>query len=303
MPVCQLCRKKFKIISSTHLKSAHNTNIQQYGKKFGFKGVGFKKTVAQLPKDDPKYLKWRESLLRRAAPWNKGQTKETHKGIAKISRTFKRKKIDNFKEWRRKAREEGRIPFIYPSLLKNTELAFLTGLILGDGHLERFPRTELLQVTLGTDKPLLWQYTAKIIQNTFHKEPNIHKRKSSNCLDIKLYQKSLSERLEIPLGNRGKVAIQLPEWICENDSYLIACLKGLFEAEGSLSIHKPTYTYNFQFSNQNVNLLNEVENALIKLGFHPERRINAARLRKKKEVFKFKKLITFRKYARDIAHL
>jgi len=302
MVKCQLCGKRFEIITNTHLNSVHKCNLKDYTKKFGTKNCGFI-SPNLLPKNDPRFRKWKESLKKRPPSWNKGYTKETHPSILKISKTFKKKRIDNFKEWRRRVREEGRIPFIYPSLLKNTELAFLTGLILGDGHIGRFPRTELLQVTLGTDKPLLWQYTAKIIHNTFHKEPNTHKRKSSNCLDIKLYQKCLSERLEIPLGNRGKVAIQLPEWIYENDSYLIACLKGLFEAEGSLSIHKPTYTYNFQFSDRNVNLLNEVESALIKLGFHPERRINAVRLRKKKEVFKFKKLITFRKYTRDTAHL
>jgi len=302
MAKCKLCGKYFKTVTNTHLKSAHGYKLKDYIKKFGAKNCSFL-SPNLLPKSDPRYKKWRESLKKRPTSWNRGYTKETHPSILKTSKTFKKKRIDNFKEWRRKAREEGRIPSIYPFLLKNAELAFLTGLILGDGHIERFPRTELLQITLGTDKPSLWQYTSKIIQNTFHKEPIIHKRKSSNCLDIKFYQKFLSKRLGIPPGNRGRARIQLPEWICGNDGYLIACLRGLFEAEGSLSIHKPTYTYNFQFSNRNINLLNEVENALIKLGFHPERRINAVRLRKKKEIFKFKKLITFRKYNKDTAHL
>jgi len=50
------------------------------------------------------------------------------------------------------------------------------------------------------------------------------------------------------------------------------------------------------FFNKNIGLLNEVEKALLKFGFHPERRLNAVRLRKKNEVFAFKQLINFRQY-------
>jgi hypothetical protein len=77
---------------------------------------------------------------------------------------------------------------------------------------------------------------------------------------------------------------------------LISAIKGLFEAEGSFSIHKKTYTYNFGFSNVNVSLLDEVEKALKILGFHPERRTNAVRLRKKKETLEFQRTIGFREY-------
>jgi hypothetical protein len=39
-----------------------------------------------------------------------------------------------------------------------------------------------------------------------------------------------------------------------------------------------------------------VEKALKNWGFHPERRIDAVRLRRKKETFEFQKMIGFRKY-------
>ncbi len=77
---------------------------------------------------------------------------------------------------------------------------------------------------------------------------------------------------------------------------MLAWLKGLFEAEGSLCIHKPICTYNFAFSNRNPSLLRHVEKCLLALGFHPEVRWNAIRLRRTEKVEKFRKLITFREY-------
>lgn len=249
-----------------------------------------------LSKDDPRYQKWLASLEKRPAPWNKGKTKFTDISVRKISKTFKLKKIDNFSNWRKVAKDKGLIVSNYPNLQKDTNLAFIFGLVLGDGNLHQFPRTECLRITLGTDKPLLIEYTHKILISIFNKNPSLIKRSDSNCADFRLYQKHLSKRLGIPTGSRAKLVLNLPKWIWKNKKFLTACLRGLFEAEGSFSIHLPTYTYNLSFSNNNITLLNEVEKALIYLGFHPERRYNAVRLRRKAEAYKFIELISFRKY-------
>ncbi len=212
----------------------------------------------------------------------------------KISK--KRREVDNFRKWRENARKSGLIPNSSVPLKQDIHLAFLIGLILGDGHLEKGARTQALRITLGTDKPLLWQYAASVVEKVFNKKPSVRFRKQSACLNLDLYQNNLSNRLEIPLGARKLLPIKLPRWIWANDEFLKMALKGLFEAEGSLSIHLPTYTYNMAFSNTNVSLLNEVQNALIKFGYHPKRRLKAVRLRKKAEVDKFSDFITFRKY-------
>ena len=70
---------------------------------------------------------------------------------------------------------------------------------------------------------------------------------------------------------------------------------GLFEAEGYLSIHLLTCTYNFAFVNLNQHLLRIVENTLRRLEFHPEVRDNA-RIREKAEVGYLKELLHFREY-------
>lgn len=228
--------------------------------------------------------------------WNRGKTKESDPRVRKISETFKAKRIDNFAQWRRKARLTGKIPLTHVPLARTGQLAFLVGLILGDGHIEEFPRSERLRIVLGTDKPLLWKHAVKAVQAVFAKEPWVQQRKNSAAVDISLYQTRLSERLGVPTGDRGELTVRLPDWIRSERRYLIACLKGLFEAEGSYSVHAPTYTYNLSFSNRNPALLDEVEWALTSLGFHPERRANAVRLRKKHEALRFIELIRFRSY-------
>lgn len=248
-----------------------------------------------LPKSDKRYKKWRKSLKRRPAPWNKGKTKKTHPSIKKMARTFRRNKIDNFTEWRDGARKKGLIPSYRP-FKKSKKLALLIGLILGDGNLYKFPRTEKLTLSLGTDKPELVNFAYSLMEEVFHKKPSVSKPKEENVKRISIYQKYLSERLEVPLGSRRYSKKGIPSWIWKFDKYLVSCLRGLFEAEGSLNIHKKTYTYNFAFSNSNEKLLEDVKNALFRLGFSPETRSYAIRLRKKNEVKYFANLISFRKY-------
>lgn len=228
--------------------------------------------------------------------WNRDKTKENDPRVRKMSETFKAKRIDNFAQWRLKARLAGKIPLTHTPLARTEQLAFFIGLTLGDGHIGKFPRSEVLRIVLGTDKPLLWQYTVSVVRTVFAKEPHVRQRKHAACVDITLYQTRLSERLGIPIGSRRKFVITLPEWIRSNQQYLTACLKGLFEAEGSYSFHAPTYTHNLSFSNRNPALLDEVERSLTCLGFHPERRPCAVRLRRKLEVARFIEMISFRSY-------
>lgn len=221
---------------------------------------------------------------------------ETHSSVAKISRTFKNKKIDNFAKWREMAKEEGLIMKEYPHLEKNNNLAFLIGMVLGDGHIHCFPRTEELRISLGTDKPKLWKYTVKILEDVFKKTPYIRKVKNSKCMIIGLYQKKLSKRIGIPSGSRKDIINRFPKWIKENDEFILSFLRGLYEAEGSFCVHKPTYTYKMIFSNKNESLLNIVYTSLQKLGFHPHRTKITVQISKKEEVHAFNDLIQFRKY-------
>jgi DNA-binding transcriptional regulator WhiA len=290
---CQICGGKFKVITNTHL-SSHGWNIRKYAQHFGSRGCGFILSVGRLPKSDVRYKRWRQSLRKRPPPWNKGYTKETHPSVLKISKTFKKKKIDNFQKWRIKTIRNSKS--INPAkFTPSTKLAFLIGLVLGDGNISIFPRTERLTISLNTKYPSLVFYTQSLLKEFFKKAPTIHKQ--GNGIRLWIYQKHISKRLGIASGNKNQTTIRIPRWILQSNDYQISFLKGLFEAEGSLSIHHPTYTYNFQFANRNPSLLRCVGTLLKKLGLHPEHRLNAVRLRRRSEVEKFKNLIEFRQYS------
>jgi hypothetical protein len=220
--------------------------------------------------------------------WNKGLTKNDHAGLARIAQA--RREKNNFAVW------QAAHPVAYSELSRNEELAFLIGLILGDGNIHKFPRTECLTIVLGTDKPALWKYAAHLIEKLFNKKPYVAKVNGSECMRVRIYQNGISKRLNIPTGARGSLAIKIPDWIDNNKTFLIAYLKGLFEAEGSFCIHLPTCTYNLAFSNHNKSLLNIVERSLSKLDFTPRRRPFNIALRKRSEALAFEKLISFRKY-------
>jgi hypothetical protein len=251
--------------------------------------------VNLLPKDDPRYKKWRKSLKKRPAPWNKGYTKENHASVGKIARTFKRRKIDNFKNWREKMKKAGKIPSSYPSFKEDGDLAELIGVILGDGNIHRFLRTEGLTISSNAANKGFIQRYAQLVKKKFSKDPVIDKF-FKGCTRIRLYQKNISKRLDIPVGARGKMNIKIPYWILENKEYLKRYLRGLYEAEGSFCVHKSTYTYKFLFANKNKSLLENVFRALIILGFHPHKSKYQIQISRKEEVYKLKDLIGFRKY-------
>ncbi len=229
--------------------------------------------------------------------WCKGFTKETHPSILKISETFRKKKLDNFKEWRDRMKRLGKIKSDYPAFRKNGDLAELIGVVLGDGSIGVFPRTESLAIFSNSNNSGFIKRYSKLIEKIFHKKPRLTKHgKNTNCIRIRLYEKKISKRLNIPTGKRKDLKIVIPSWILKNKKYLKRYLRGLYEAEGSFCVHKPTYTYKFLFSNRNESLLRNVHKGLEILGFHPHTSKNQIQVSKKKEVYEVKNLIKFRQY-------
>lgn len=216
----------------------------------------------------------------------------------RISETMKSKKLDNFKKWRDKEKEEGRIKSVYEPFEQNGNLAELIGVVLGDGHIQAFPRTErLLIFSHAQNLGFITRYR-DLVANIVHKEPYVYKVTDEECVRISLYQKEISSRLGVPTGARKEQAYELPEWIRENERYQLRLLRGLYEAEGSLSFHPPTYTHKLIFTNYNISLLDLVFELVKDLGFHPHRTKNRVQLSRKGEVQNLVNLLEFRDYSR-----
>ena len=208
---------------------------------------------------------------------------------------MRNKHIDNFAIWRDKMRQEGVLPE-YKSPIKNGDLAELLGVVLGDGSIHKFERTEGLRIVANAKNIGFIKRYSVLVERVFNKKPNVSKRKTTNAVDIRIYQKFISQRLGISTGARAGLNIKIPCWILRKREYIVRYLRGLYEAEGSLCIHLPTYTHKLLFSNCNKSMLNNVEYLLRKLKFHPHKSKYQIQLSKKKEVYKAVELLEFREY-------
>ncbi len=230
--------------------------------------------------------------------WSKGFTKETHPSIRKRAATMKALHINNFQDWMDRMKKEGRIKSIYPEFEKNGDLAELMGVVLGDGHIRKFPRTEELSIFSNANNPGFVKRYADLIEKIFAKKPAITFHGDKNCIRIRIYEKQIQPRLGVPYSPRGKLKIKVPNWIFENKDYIVRYLRGLYEAEGCFSQHPPTSTYKLFFSNRNNSMLENVFRLVKKLGFNPHmsKKNYSVQLSRKEEVFEAIKLLEFRKY-------
>jgi len=216
--------------------------------------------------------------------------------VMQISSTMKARKVDNFAKWREEMKRQGKIPAEYPELKKNGDLAELIGVILGDGHIRKFPRTEELSIFSNSNNASFIKRYVGLTQKTFHRKPATTKHGKTNCVRIRLYQKLIQSRLAIPYSPRGHRWIQVPDWILNDRRYVVRYLRGLYEAEGCHCVHEKTSTYKVFFTNRNVSMLRNVYMLVKGLGYHPHRSKYQVQLSRKEEVNRFLELIRFRKY-------
>ena len=210
---------------------------------------------------------------------------------------MRRKKINNFAAWREEAIRTGRIRIHFPPLPRNGDLAELIGVILGDGHIQKFPRTErLLIFSNSNNSGFIARYT-RLVEEIFDKKLYVYQQTDQNCTRISLYEKNISLRLGISTGARKDCDIKVPSWILKSRSNSIRYLRGLYEAEGSHSVHAPTYTYKLEFSNRNQSLLKNVAKLLTVLGFSPHSDPKRVQISRKDQVASAIELLGFRKYS------
>ncbi len=228
--------------------------------------------------------------------WNTGLTKESNTSVKKTSETMRARKLDNFKNWRDRMKSEGVIKSSYKPFARSKYLAELIGVVLGDGHISLFPRTECLRIVANSDNQGFIDRYTRIVTNIFGKKPHVARRKNAHAVNITIYEKSISQRLDIPTGARSKTRLPIPSWIHKNRGFALAYLRGLYEAEGSYSTHEKTGTYKFVFSNTNASLLHNVKMLLETLGFHPSVSSTRVQVSRRQEVQKLKNLLEFRRY-------
>lgn len=209
---------------------------------------------------------------------------------------MKTRKIDNFKTWRDEQKRLGLMKSAYPLLQRSGDLAELIGVVLGDGHIGKHPRCESLRIVGSGNNPGFSERYAALVERIFEKKPHVALRSRVNAINITVYQKGIAQRLDIPSGSRANHDFTLPKWIEDNRGHKLRFLRGLYEAEGSVSHHKETYTHKFEFANKNPALLNVVFQLVSELGFHPHRSKFKVQVSRKEEVQNLPDLLQFRRY-------
>ncbi len=228
--------------------------------------------------------------------WNKGLTKATNASLQKTSETMRRKKLDNFARWRTEAKTAGIIRSEFSPFKKDGDFAELLGVMLGDGHIQKFPRTERLLIFSNSNNTGFINRYTELVEKLFSKEPYVYQQTGTNCTRISLYEKYISKRIGMPTGPRKNLVVSVPGWILRSRKHIKRYLRGLYEAEGSYSVHLPTSTHKLNFANTNQSMLKNVVKLLTVLGFSPHWDQCRVQLSKKSEVEQAIRELEFRKY-------
>lgn len=113
-------------------------------------------------------------------------------------------------------------------------------MILGDGHLEKSYKSGHYAVKIAGGEDYV-EYLASFITllflRVFGKELKNFKFKKAKSVMFYVHDKSIAFTLEyygLKPGNKKDNNACVPPWIFENESYLKACLRGMFDTDGTV---------------------------------------------------------------------
>jgi len=150
------------------------------------------------------------------------------------------------------------------------KLAYIVGVALGDGNLSN-PNGRAVRLRVSCDSRYT-EITQSILSSLKKLMPNnkvaiVHR--SKNCIDISCYSNKWPTLLGWTAdgGPKEKQKVKVPRWIKNNNQYIKACLRGLFETDGSVYNDRGYIMTNFVTVIPT--LLKDVVAMINKLGFAP----------------------------------
>lgn len=175
------------------------------------------------------------------------------------------------------------------------DLAEFVGIMLGDGGITAYQ----IKITLNkVDEKEYADCVLKLIKKLFGVVPSCVFSKNSKALNISVSRRDLVlfciEKLDLPLGNKIKHRIDIPQWILENKKFLARCIRGLVDTDGSVfwERHKGNILYAYprlNFTSSSPPLVQSVFIALTNLGLSPviRRGGRSVQIEKKKEIWDY----------------
>ncbi len=115
--------------------------------------------------------------------------------------------------------------------------SYVIGLALGDGNLSN-PNGRAIRLRITCDKKYTF-LSAKIhksLQILFPDNKVSIVDRDASCLDISVYSNHLENLMGWDAKNGSKFLqkVSIPDWIKENSTYKINCLRGLIETDGCI---------------------------------------------------------------------
>lgn len=122
---------------------------------------------------------------------------------------------------------------------QDTELASFIGIMLGDGSIcSRYQFT--VSFNYKTDREYA-EYVARLIKRLFAVRHTISRKRGCLGADIVVSSVGIVSFLlarGLTAGNKIKNQVDIPGWIKNNTNFQKACLRGLFDTDGSLYCHR-----------------------------------------------------------------
>lgn len=165
------------------------------------------------------------------------------------------------------------LPFKKPR--QSEKLAELIGIIMGDGSINKYQIT----ITLHHKDDLAYsKFVIKLIKRLFRLTPSLYHIPEQSINVIAMSRVNIVRYLNafgLPIGNKIKQLLDMPQWIKSNKKFRVACLRGLVDTDGSVITHRykargKWYSYKkIGFTSFSKPLIASVYAILKELGLHP----------------------------------
>ena len=118
-------------------------------------------------------------------------------------------------------------------LLPSIELAYLIGVMCGDGCISKLPRTYQLTISCDTFYPELIATYAALVEKLLKRPTSLDLNAKGTCAQVRLSDKHLPILLGLPPGKKPQ-DYPVPEWIFDDLNYVRPFIRGLIETDGNI---------------------------------------------------------------------
>ncbi len=120
---------------------------------------------------------------------------------------------------------------------KSVQLAEFIGIMMGDGGMHKYQAVITLH---HIDDREYIDFVSRRIQKLFRIKPALYHIPRSSVFNIVVSRAAMVTYLHslgLPIGNKVKQQFDIPDWIKENKKFVIACVRGLVDTDGSVFTH------------------------------------------------------------------